>query len=456
MPTTSRTRLAWRQGRRPRVLVLGGGFAGLEVCRRLARCPCDIQLLDRQNHHLFQPLLYQVATAGLSGADIAQPLRGILAGQRNVEVHRLTIEGIDLTARAVSVAERAEPIPYDHLVIALGMVTNWFGRADWAGHAVGLKNLHDAYRIRDRILGGAERAENLDGDSPERRRLLTTVIVGAGPTGVEMAGAVAELVRHGIETDFRRLDPATVRVILVSSDTRPLGGFPERLSARAAADLASLGVELRFGCRVRDIVADGAGAAVVLDDGPIPAHTVVWAAGVRAPALTATLGLPLDRAGRIVVSADCSLPGHPESFAVGDIASMPWGASSVPGVAQGAIQSGAFVGRLLGARISAGSAARTFVYRDRGSMATIGRARAVAEIGGRCFQGTLAWILWLAVHVMFLVDLRSRLTVFMKWIAAYAFYRPANCVVAAPVDDALGAASVPAERGRADHPGERR
>lgn len=435
------------------MLVLGGGFAGLEVCRRLAGCACDIQLLDRQNHHLFQPLLYQVATAGLSGADIAQPLRAILAGRPDVEVHRLTVTGIDLTARSVAVAGRAEPIPFDHLVIALGMVTNWFGRPDWATHAIGLKNLHDAYRIRDRILGGAERAENLDGDSPERRRLLTTVIVGAGPTGVEMAGAVAELVRHGIETDFRRLDPATVRVILVSSDSRALGGFPERLSARAAADLAALGVELRFGCRVRDIVAEGDAPAVVLDDGPIPAHTIVWAAGVRAPALTATLGVPLDRAGRIVVGADCSLPGHPECFAVGDIARMPWGESAVPGVAQGAIQSGAFVGRLLRARVGSGSAPRSFAYRDRGSMATIGRARAVAEIGGRTFQGTLAWVLWLAVHVMFLVDLRSRLTVFMKWIAAYVYYRPANCVVASAADDILPASAVPPERETAGPPG---
>jgi NADH dehydrogenase len=426
------------------VLVLGGGFAGLEACRALRGAPCEILLVDRQNHHLFQPLLYQVATAGLSGSDIAQPLRSMLAGQSNVQVHRATAVSIDLASRTVAFRDEPDPIEYDHLVLGLGLVTNWFGHASWSRYAIGLKTLHDAYRIRDRMLDAAEAAENLVDDPDERRRLLTTVVVGSGPTGVEMAGAMAELGRREIETEYRIVRAHQLRIVLVSADDRPLSSFHPELSRRTLDDLRSLGVDVRLSSPVRDL-REG---EVVLDGETIAAHTIVWAAGVRAPSIVHGLGVPLDRVGRILVEPDCSLPGHPNVFAVGDLAAMrvdpgdPGGPGDpasrfVPGVAQGAMQSGAHVGRTIRDRLRGGAVSvRPFRYQDRGSMATIGRAKAVAEIGGRRFGGLVAWLLWLFIHLAFLIDLRSKASVLLKWIAAYVFYRPSNRIVAAaPTDD---------------------
>lgn len=427
--------LSWQPGGKRRVLALGGGFAGLAAIRALDGADCEILLIDRQNHHLFQPLLYQVASAGLSGSDIAQPLRSILAAQANVQVHRATITSINLAAKQVRVAETSETIDYDTLIIATGMVTNWFGKPQWSQHAIGLKNLHDAYRIRDRLLDAAEQAENTIDDEMVRHRLLTTVVVGSGPTGVEIAGAIAELSRREIETEFRVVKPHQLRVALVSADPRVLATFAPHLSEHAAKDLQFLGVELRQSASVRDLrPGEGPWTEVVLDGETIQAHTVIWAAGVHAPEFTRTMGVPLDRGGRFVVEADCSIPNYPDAFAVGDIAAMRHGNGLVPGVAQGAMQSGAFIGQLIRARLR-GTTLRqsTFRYHDRGSMATIGRARAVAEIGSRCFSGRLAWALWLVIHVLSLIDLRSKLSVLLKWIAAYVFYRPSNRVVAARV-----------------------
>lgn len=442
-----RSTLSWRSGETPRVLVLGGGFAGLAAVRALSGAACNVVLVDRQNHHLFQPLLYQVATAGLSGSDIAQPLRSILADQANAQVHRATVTRIDLSAGVVYFAEDPRPLDFDYLVLALGMVTNWFGKPEWAQHAMGLKSLHDAYRIRDRMLHAAELAENEFDDEAKRATLLTTVVVGGGPTGVEMAGALAELGRREIEAEFRVVRANQLRVVLVSADERPLSTFDPKLSRRTLEDLRALGVEVRLGTMVRGLEPASGGTSpddpaegttdVRLDGETIRAHTVVWAAGVRAPALIAGLGVPTDRAGRVVVEPDCSVPGHPNVFAVGDVAAMRHGAGFVPGVAQGAMQSGAFVGRLIRDRVTQPGGAATrrarpaFTYRDRGSMATIGRARAVAEIGKLRLGGTAAWLLWLFIHVMFLVDLRSRSTVLLKWIWAYVFFRPSNRVVAA-------------------------
>lgn len=437
----------WQPGAKPRVLILGGGFAGLAAARELAGVECEIVLVDRQNHHLFQPLLYQVATAGLSGSDIAQPLRSVLADQENVQVHRASVTKIDLVSKAVHFAEDPRPIDYDYLVIALGMVTNWFGHPEWARYAIGLKDLHDAYRIRDRTLHAAELAENEFEDAGKRATLLTTVVVGGGPTGVEMAGALAELGRRDIEAEFRVVRANQLRIVLISAEDRPLSTFHPSLSQRTLKDLEALGVDVRLKSIVRNlapVTISGQGPAalsatdVILDTETIRAHTVVWAAGVRAPALTGTLGVEVDRAGRIMVGPDCAIPGHPRVFGVGDIAAMKHGTGFVPGVAQGALQSGTFVGRVIRKDIASGAQERPgFRYHDRGSMATIGRARAVVQIGRVRLGGAVAWLLWLFIHLAFLVDLRSRLAVMLKWIWAYAFFQPSNRVVTARnIDDA--------------------
>lgn len=401
-------------GRRPRVVVVGAGFGGLEVVRALARADCDVLLLDRRNHHLFQPLLYQVATAALSPADIAEPVRAIVSKQKNVQVLLAEVTSVDLERRTVRAAD--EVIPYDRLVLAAGAATTYFGNEGWTGRAPGLKSIDDALEIRRRILMAFEEAE-LEEHEEARRAKLTFVVIGGGPTGVEMAGALREIAAMTIPEDFRRVDTTTAKVYLLEGGPRLLPTMSERASERAKEQLESLGVEVRLSTMVTDVDE----TRVWVDDRSVPAANVIWAAGVQASPLTRHVGeVELDGQGRIVVEPDCSIPGHPTAFAVGDIAAQVDARTGdpVPGVAQGAIQMGAFVGRIIARELGSGpSPARrpAFRYRDKGEMATIGRARAVADIGGRSFGGFLAWILWSVVHVTFLVGFRNKVLVMVHW-----------------------------------------
>lgn len=425
-------------GARPRILILGGGFAGVAACRELAGAPCDVFLIDRRNHHLFQPLLYQVATAGLSGSDIAQPIRRMLNAQQNVEVHLAEVTGVDLDRRVVATRDvdgsvdgvhEFEEIPFDHLVIACGVETNWFGNDAWEKHAIGLKSLADAYRVRDSVIQAFEQAENETEDSPRKRALLTAVVIGGGPTGVEMAGALAELIKHASAKDYRHVRGEDCRILLLDRSDRLLSAFDPALSARAKRDLESLGVEVRTGTGV-DAIVQG---AVLINGERLDAATIVWAAGVRAPEWTRAISpeVPTDRAGRIIVGPDLRVAGHDSVYAVGDVALITDARGVVvPGVAQGALQSGKFVGREIRAALQRPpSPGRTFRYRDKGSLATIGKRRAVAELGRWKFAGTLAWLLWLFIHLLFLIDVRSKLTVLIKWAWSYLWYDPSGRIL---------------------------
>ncbi len=407
-----------------RVVVLGGGFAGLAVCQKLRDRRFHVTLIDRQNHHLFQPLLYQVATAGLSMPDIAQPLRSILAERGNVTTLMERVESIDLVGRQVVCGGRK--IGYDWLVIALGAQTGYFGRNEWARHTVGLKSLEDAMEIRRRALMAFERAETSE-DAAERERLMTMVVVGGGPTGVEMAGALAELARTALKRDFRHIDPATARIHLIEAGPKLLETFPDGLPQYTAESLGAMGVTVHLNTQVSEI-REG-----VVEAGPLTLETslIVWAAGVEASPVTRTLqGVPLDRGGRIQVLPDLSVPGHPEVFAAGDIVSLTdKNGVRVPGVAPAAMQMGRHIAEIIAdsprQRRAAGRFATdvprpAFTYFDKGSMATIGRSRAVAAAWGLKFRGFPAWLMWLFVHLLFLVGMRNRVSVVLQWIWAYA------------------------------------
>jgi len=407
---------------RPHLVVVGGGFGGLWATRALASAPLRITLVDRGNHHLFQPLLYQVATAGLSAPDIAAPLRHILRGQANVTVLMDEATAIDADARAVRLRDGGA-IGYDYLLLATGATHAYFGHDDWAPHAPGLKTLDDALRIRRRILSAFEKAE-LEDDPEKRRALLTFAIVGGGPTGVELAGTLGEIARHTLKREFRRIDPRHARVLLLEAGPRVLSSFPESLSAKAQRQLERLGVEIRTGVPVTHIDAGG----VTLGDDTlgedalgkerIATHTVLWAAGVAASPLARSLGVPLDRAGRVSVADDLSVPGHTDIFIAGDLATLQSNGKPVPGVAPAAKQMGTHVAATLRARID-GRAAAPFRYRDWGNLATIGRRAAVVDLGKLRFSGFLAWSFWLAAHIFFLIGFRNRLVVLLDWAVAY-------------------------------------
>ena len=404
---------------RPRVLIVGGGFAGLWATRALAKAPLDITLVDRANHHLFQPLLYQVATAGLSAGDIAAPLRHILRDQANVAVRMAEVTAIDTAARSVRCADGAT-LDYDFLLVASGATHAYFGHDEWAEHAPGLKTLDDALELRRRILLAFEHAEvaaSRNQDS-ERDAWLTFAVVGGGPTGVELAGTLAEIARHTLAGEFRRIDPARAKVQLIEAGPRVLASFAPGLSERAAAQLRKLGVELLTGAPVQAIDAQG----YVRDGVRVAARTVLWAAGVAASPLGRLLAAPIDRAGRVLVEADLSLPGHPEVFVAGDLAAVVTNGQAVPGTAPAAKQMGAHVAATIQARI-AGQASAAFVYRDYGNLATIGRMAAVVEMRGLRFSGLLAWWFWLAAHVFFLIGFRNRLAVLTNWAWAYWTYQ---------------------------------
>ncbi len=409
----------------PHVVIVGGGFGGLWAARALRRAAVRITLLDRGNHHLFQPLLYQVATAGLSAPNIAAPLRHILRRQRNATVLMGEVAGVDPDAKRLRLAD-GRTLDYDTLLLATGATHAYFGHDDWAPHAPGLKTLDDALEIRRRILTAFERAEAED-DAAQRAAWLTFAIVGGGPTGVELAGTLAEIARHTLRDEFRRADPHRARVLLLEAGPRVLSSFPESLSAKARAQLERLGVEVRAGVPVAAIDADG----VVLGEERIPARTVLWAAGVAASPLARDLGVPLDRAGRVVVDADLRVPGHPDVYVVGDLVAVRCDDKPVPGVAPAAKQMGRYVGGAICTRLR-GVEPPPFRYRDFGNLATIGRMAAVVDVHGLKLSGLLAWWFWLAAHVFFLIGFRNRLVVLIDWAQAYwSYQRSARIILGA-------------------------
>ncbi len=406
---------------RPRVVIIGGGFAGLACARSLAKAPVDLTIIDRRNHHVFQPLLYQVATAMLSPADISAPIRRVVRHQRNTAVVLCEAREIDVDRRVV-VTDDGE-IGYDILVLAAGAKSVYFGHDDWARHAPGLKTIEDALEIRRDFLIAFERAENAR-DETERQRELTFVIVGAGPTGVELTGAMIEIAREVVPRDFRNIDTRSARIVLIEADDCVLPGFPDKNSARGERDLRHIGVELRLGARVTAIDERG----VSVGDERIDAASVIWAAGVQPSPLTRSLGTPLDSHGRVEVTPALSIPDHPEVFAIGDLARVvdPKTGAEVPGMAPGAMQMGRHVARIIASEAVSGrpSGVRTpFHYRDKGTLATIGRGRAVATLWGRSFGGWPAWLLWALVHVRYLIGFRNRFMVMLEWAWAYVTYK---------------------------------
>jgi NADH dehydrogenase len=405
---------------RPRVAIVGGGFGGLYLAKSLANRPVRVTLLDRSNHHVFQPLLYQVATAALSPGQIASPIRSILRRARNVEVMLAEVTGVDLAGRLLRVMG-GPAVRYDYLAIATGARHSYFGRPEWEGRAPGLKSLEDALEIRRRILVAFERAER-ESDPATRRRELTFVIIGGGPTGVELAGAVAEIRRFAMTRDFRHIDPGDATVMLLEGGPRLLPMYPPNLSRRAAEALRSLGVEVRTGALVTGIEP----GLVIAGDGRIATDTVIWAAGNQASPLIESLGCPRDRQGRALVEPDCSIPGHPEVFVIGDAAAYTHqpGVTLLPGVSQVAMQQGAHVARAILADCRVPAAApraprRSFRYRDLGQLAVIGRGRAVAHLGRVRASGVVAWLLWIFVHIFWLIGFRNRVLVVVEWGWAY-------------------------------------
>jgi NADH:ubiquinone reductase (H+-translocating) len=410
----------------PRVVILGGGFGGLACADALRKADVDITIIDRQNYHCFQPLLYQVATAALSPADVAWPIRHILRHQRNATVFMTEVTGIDLAAQTVTT--KSDRFRFDYLVIATGAMHSYFGHDTWAGVAPGLKRIEDATRIRRSILSAFERAELADGDE-QRRELLTFVIVGGGPTGVEMAGAIAEVARQTLARDFRRIDPRESRIVLIEAGPRLLPSFSERHSKYAHDALTAMGVEVLTSTLVTGCDARG----VDLQHGRIDAGSIVWAAGVMASPAADWLAADRDRVGRVTVAPDLSLPGHGNVFVIGDTAVVNDTAGRpVPGLALAAKQMGIYVGRLIAARLS-GNTSPPFRYKNLGLLATIGRRSAVVELGPVQLRGFLGWLFWSVVHIYFLIGLRNRFVVAVTWLWSYiTFQRGARLITEVP------------------------
>ncbi|HEU0092275.1 MAG TPA: NAD(P)/FAD-dependent oxidoreductase [Vicinamibacteria bacterium] len=399
----------------PRVVIVGGGFAGLSAARTLRHAPVQITLIDRHNHHVFQPLLYQVATAGLSSTNIAAPLRHILRRQRNATVLLADATGVDLRHQRLIL--RDGEMPYDFLVLAAGATHSYFGHEEWSRHAPGLKTLNDAIDIRRRVLLAFEEAER-ETDEARRAEWLTFVVIGAGPTGVEMAGTLAEIARHTLRGEFRRIDPARARIILVEGTDRVLPPYPADLSEKAQRQLERLGVVVLISKMVTGVDATG----VWLGEERIAARTLVWAAGVAAAPIGRSLGLPVDRAGRVKVGTDLTVPGHKEVFVTGDLALVEQDGRPVPGVAPAANQMGRHAALNI-IRALEGQPHAAFHYVDKGSLATIGRKAAVAEIGRFRLWGAPAWLAWLGIHIFFLIGFRNRIVVMLDWAVAYLTYQ---------------------------------
>jgi NADH dehydrogenase len=407
----------------PHVVIIGGGFGGLAAARTLRHADVRVTLLDRRNHHVFQPLLYQVATATLSPSDIAAPIRWILRHVSNVRVLLAEASRIDVNARRVGLTDGIA-LDYDWLIVATGSRHAYFGHPDWEPNAPGLKTLDDAVAIRRRILIAFERAEREE-DAGRRRELLTFVIVGGGPTGVELAGTLAEIARQTLRDEFQSIDTARARIVLVEAGPTILPTFPETLRNAARRSLQRLGIEVREGTAVTAVDARG----VMAGSDRIDAGTVLWAAGVAASSLVATLGVPLDRAGRVIVEPDLSIPGHPEVFVVGDAAAfLHQGGQLLPGVAQTAMQGARHAARTILRRLR-GERSQPFVYRDLGSMAIVGRRAAISDLGWLKFSGVLAWLAWLFLHIFMLIGFRNRVVVLLQWAIAYfTFQRGARLI----------------------------
>ncbi len=404
---------------KPRIVIVGGGFGGLAAAKALKSADADITLVDRRNHHLFQPLLYQVATAALSPAQIAQPIRAVLRKQQNASVILDEVTGIDRAAKTLQLAS-GSVLPFDSLIVATGATHAYFGHDDWAAVAPGLKSLDDATAIRRRILDAFERAE-VATDPAVREALLTFVIIGAGPTGVEMAGAIAELAHRTLAREFRHIDTMKTRIVLIEAGPRVLAAMPEKLSAKGLKALERLGVEVRLGKAVTACSASG----VTLGDEVIPCRTIIWAAGVQASPAAQWLGadVPRDRAGRVQVSPDLSVPGVPDIFVIGDTAAVNFGAGKpVPGVAPAAKQMGKDVAKRLLARLKGRAEPAPFAYNDQGNLATIGRGAGLVDLGWLKLSGQLGWWFWGLVHIFFLIDFRNRVSVSLDWLWSYLTY----------------------------------
>jgi len=399
----------------PHVVIVGGGFGGLCAARALRRAPVQVTLLDRRNHHVFQPLLYQVATGGLSAPEIAAPLRSILRNQRNVTVLMAEVVSVDAERRRVVLADGE--VAYDYLILATGATHSYFGRDAWARHAPGLKSIEDALEIRRRLFVAFEKAER-ETDADARTPWLTFVVVGAGPTGVELAGTLAEIARHTLARDFRRIDPSLARVVLLEGTDRVLPPYPPELSEKARRQLEGLGVEVRDRALVTDVDEQG----VCIGPERINSRTVLWAAGVAASSLGRTLGVPVDRAGRVKIESDLTLPGRREVFVVGDLAALDQEGRPVPGVAPAAMQMGRHAARNVRRSVE-GQPLVPFRYVDKGSLATIGRRAGVADFGRIRLWGLPAWLAWLGIHIFFLIGFRNRLVVLMDWAWAYLSYQ---------------------------------
>jgi NADH dehydrogenase len=421
----------------PRVVIVGGGFGGLNAARELARAPVRVTLIDRRNHHLFQPLLYQVATAALNPSDIAIPIRRILRNQMNVEVLLAEAKSVDMAGKAVVLHEGT--VPYDHLIVATGARHSYFGHSAWTPYAPGLKSIGDALEIRRRVLSAFELAER-ETDMKRREAWLTFVVVGGGPTGVELSGALCEIAQHTLARDFRRIDSAQARVILLEGSDRVLPPYLPALSEKARRQLTHLGVDVRTGALVTEIDADG----VTVGGERIATRTVLWAAGVMGSGLGRALGVPLDRAGRVIVGPDLSIPDHPEVFVVGDLASLIQDGKPVPAVAPAAVQEARHAARNV-LRAIRGEPRLPFRYKDKGSLATIGRLAAVADLGRLKLSGPLAWVAWLVLHVMFLVGFRNRIIVVFQWAWSFVSYDRGARLITGPLRR-------PADQPRAEAP----
>ena len=437
---------------RPHVVVLGGGFGGLFAAKALRKAPVRVTLIDRKNHHTFQPLLYQVATAALSPGEIAVPIRRVLRRQKNVEVLLGEAVRIDLAKKRVHLD--AGSIGYDHLLVATGATHSYFGNDAWERFAPGLKTIEDALEIRRRVLVAYERAER-ERDADARRADLTFAVIGAGPTGVELAGALAEIALHTLAGDFRRIDPTSARVVLLEGGDRVLSAYTEELSAKALRQLEKLGVEVRLNAKVTAIDEEG----VSVGAERIAARTVLWAAGVRASPLAKSLGVPLDRAGRVVVEPDLTVPGHPEVYVVGDLASVESDGKPVPGVAGAAVQGGRHAVKNL-LRTLRGEPREPFRYVDKGSLATIGRAAAIADFGRVKLSGFLAWLAWVFIHILLLIGFRNRFVVSFLWAWSYLSFERGSRLITGPIEPlpppvslgrpARGTASTPPPQPSAD------
>jgi len=416
---------------KPHVVIIGGGFGGIKAARALANTPVDITLIDRNNHHVFQPLLYQVATAELSPADISGPIRHMLSKQRNIQVMMAEVTGVDVVGQYVHTPLRS--IHYDYLIIATGATHSYFGHDEWERFAPGLKSIADATAIRRKVLLAFEAAE-IETEPTKLQALLTFVLVGAGPTGVEMAGAIAELAHKALASDFRHIDPKLARIILVEAGPRILTAFPEKLAAKAHRALEKLGVEIQTHAAVTNIDDEG----VSLGDAHLAAKTVIWTAGVAASPAGKWLNVEVDRAGRVKVQPNLTIPEHANVFVIGDTGSLTQNGKLLPGVAPVAMQEGTYAGAVIADRVADKRHTKPFHYRNKGNLATVGRAYSIADFGFLRLTGPVGWTFWLVVHIFFLIDFRSRSLVMFQWAWAYlTFQRGARLIVQDTVSTTL-------------------